>query len=535
MFLQIQITLTVMEVDITMAHRRGWNSLPRELQDMILECSTWQTHDEAGPLAGTDQLAALTTVCRDWQAFFESKLFRRLTLKTEADIQAFAELVQGRRRAHVEWIWLRIELPMYDCQQCHLLESCEDVRVQKSLFTNLVWDLFDVLSSWKIKDARSRGITLELSAHSPSDVHHFNKDLRFRLHDTAWDRWDDRPVSPHNDPFHGWQDGRRVKTIPKTAKLRMFGFGLRFDYASPAVRRRRMRLPKVSVVTSLAVRRQFPRAFAARNSLDPMLRSLTRLGSLAYEPWRGPTDAYQNAHDRNHALLAAESLRSRRKTLKKVSIFESHDDVLYRGPHSDVSRRRNARLFARCLARASHHLEELCVANNIDAFEFFYAFRPGAPPGERRWMAWGDLTTLSLTTQHLVPGPRANDVVLMAAGAAGGMPRLRVMELWNRWARGRVACIFRFRRGQSEAGIELVSTWPARFTEGARAAWAGVAAAAAQRPLPLRVEERRLDAAAAEGQFSVLRHLELVGHMLHPVSLRQIAREDQRRREERVA
>lgn len=532
MSLKIQTVSTSMASESMHTPSRDWNRLPIELQDMILERSLWQTHSEAGSLTGKRQLAGFSTVCRDWQDFFERKSFKRLTLKTQDDIETFGALVQGRRRAYVEWIWLRVELPMYDCQQCHRLDTREDVQVQKATFTNLVWDLFDVLSMWKNKYVRTDGITLELSAHSPSDAHHFNKDLRFRLHDTAWDRWDDRPVSPHNDPFHGCMDGKQVKVIPRDAKYRLFGIGLHFDYNLPSVRRRGMRLPKVSVVASLVVRRQFPRAIAARKALNPMIRSLTRLSGFTYEPWRGPTNIYQRFQDRQYAFLAQEAFKGRRKTLKKVSIFESHDDNFYRAPRNGMSQRRTTRWFSRDLARASHHLEELCVANNIDAFDFFYAFHPRAPPSQRRWMMWKNLKYLSLTTQQLSPG-HTDLVILMAAEAAERMPKLEVMELWNCWSSKGIACIFRFRRGETEASIELKSSWPNGFTAKAEKAWGRVATA--KRPLPLRCKESCWDAGMIDGEYSVLQQLELVEHMLHPISLRQIAREDQRRREERVA
>ncbi|KAI3392864.1 hypothetical protein diail_5039 [Diaporthe ilicicola] len=521
-----------MAESMTRTHSRGWNRLPRELHDMILERFTWHTHSDEGPLAGTDQLAVLATVCRDWQDFFEGKLFQQLTLKTESDIQAFAELVQSRRRAYVKWVWLRIELPLYDCQQCHRHETREDVQVQNTTFTNLVWDLFDVLSKWKNKDVHNHGITLELSAHSPSDAHHFNKDLRFRLHDSAWDRWDARPVLPHNDPFHGWQDGKQVKEIPSDAKYRVFGFGLHFDYKLPSVRRRRMRLPKVSVVTSFVIRRQFSRSFGVRRGLYPMMCSLTRLSTFSFEPWQGPSILYQRKQEWYHAFLVREVLKARRKTLKKVAIFESHDEIFYHPPRNATSHRLGTDLFSRDLARASHHLEELYVAKKVDAFHFFYAFHPKAPPGQKRWMTWKSLKRLSLTTQKLMRG-QTDLVIRMAAEAARTMPQLQIMELWNCWNSRGIACIFRFRRGETEASIELKCTWRDSFTDAAKAAWALVAKA--HRPLPLRWKERFWEPEMPDGEYVVLSQLALVEHMLHPVSLRQIAREDRRRHEERDA
>lgn len=499
---------------------------------MILERYTWHTHSEARGLAETDQLAVLTTVCRDWQEFFEGKLFQRLTLKTEADIQTFAHFVQGGRQVHVEWIWLRVELPMYDCQQCHRMGTRENIQVQKAIFTDLIWKLFDVLSGWKMRDVRNGGVTLELSAHSPSDAHHFNKDLRFRLHDTAWDRWEDRPVLPHDDPSHGWMDGKQVKNVPLHAKYRVFGFGLRFDYSLSSVRRLRMRLPKVSVVTSFILRRQFFRVMAAPKALDPMIRSLTRLNSFTYEPWRGPTIKYQQWQDWHHTYLARNSLESRRRTLKKVAIFESHDEIWYRPPHSAPGQRRTTAWFSWQLARSSHNLEQLYVANNIDAFHFFFAFHAKAPPSQRRWMVWKTLKYLSLTSQFLSPH-YSGMILSMAARAAERMPQLKIMELWNCWSRRGEACVFRFRRGQTEASIEFTNTWLGSLTAEAEAAWARVATL--QRPLAFRCEVRHWNPGFLDGDYAVLEQLELKEHMLHPVSLRQIAREDQRRREERLA
>lgn len=516
---------------------RGWERLPMELHDMILERCTWQCHGQATSQAGINQLAVLTTVCRRWQDFFESKLFQFMTLKTEADIEAFKNLVQGRRRAHVQWIWLRLELPMYDCERCHRVETREEMQVQNENFTNLVWNLFGVLSTWKNKEVRRDGITLELSAHSPSDAHHFNKNLRFHLHDTAWNR-DDRPVLPHDDPFHGWKDGKQIKQVPRHAWYRLVGSGLRFDYNLPSVRRHRMRLPKVSVVSSLVIRRQSARIFKAQTALNPMIRSLTRLSSFTHEPWRGPTGVYQKNQGWLNAILAREALKSRRKTLKKVSIFESHDGIFHRSPYQSTAQRRTTCSFSRFLARSSHHLEELYVANNIEALEFFSAFHPVFHPSRRRWMVWKGLKYLSLTTQYL--SPEYSDwhhglVLLLAAKAAERMPKLEIMELWNCWSERGIACIFRFRRGETEASIELVTTWSSglTLTPAMRAAWTRVATA--KRPLPLRVEARYWNSGIIDGDYCVLRQLELVDRMLHPVSLRQIARDDQRRREERLA
>jgi hypothetical protein len=147
-------------------------------------------------------------------------------------------------------------------------------------------------------------------------------------------------------------------------------------------------------------------------------------------------------------------------------------------------------------------------------------------------MMWKNLKYLSLTSQHLSP-EHSGMILSMAARAAERMPQLKIMELWNCWSRRREACIFRYRREGTEASIELVTTWLGDIPPGAEAAWARVATL--QRPLTFRCEVRDWNPGFMDGDYAVLEQLELKEHMLHPVSLRQIAREDQRRREERLA
>lgn len=115
------------------------------------------------------------------------------------------------------------------------------------------------------------------------------------------------------------------------------------------------------------------------------------------------------------------------------------------------------------------------------------------------------------------------------------MPKLQIMELWNCWITRGIAAIFRFRRGETEASIEFVSSWPEGLSFSAAAKEAGGRVATAHRPLPLRWKHSTWPVGDIDGEHSVLSQLELVEHMLNPVSLRQIAREDQRRREERYA
>lgn len=398
-----------------------------------------------------------------------------------------------------------------------------------------MWAAFETLASWKTEESGRRGITLELSAHSPSDAIHFNKDLNFRIHDKAWDRWDARPVPHHDDPSHHWQDGRQIEQIPLDAKTRVFGrpSGLCFDLDAPIVQRLqgqlpgqpragRVGLPKVSVVESLVIRRQFHRAFSVSRVLCRIFEGLTRLANFTYEPWRRPTIQVGAVWGGEHTLAIYNMLRFKR-TLKTVSIFENFDDVFYSQHLAGLEPYRYSNDVYQFLALASRHMEELYAANNCDARDFFRHFWPTVTPESNGFMVWPNLKNLSLTSMSLEPD-FYNLLITTAAKAAERMPRLEVMEIWN-YGDGE-ACIFRFERSESHAEIELKSTWPAAVSASAEAAWARVAGPRRS----LGIKNVRLDEKLITGAYAVLPLMALTGRLLHPVSRRQIEREDERRR-----
>ncbi|RYP24044.1 hypothetical protein DL765_000772 [Monosporascus sp. GIB2] len=76
--------------------------------------------------------------------------FQRLILH-QAEISDFHKIVQGRRRPLLEWIWLRLELPEYDCERCDQQESTYEKKINNITFTNALWDFFKVLSEWNNK------------------------------------------------------------------------------------------------------------------------------------------------------------------------------------------------------------------------------------------------------------------------------------------------------------------------------------------------------------------------------------------------
>ncbi|KAJ0109558.1 hypothetical protein J7T55_014120 [Diaporthe amygdali] len=489
----------------------GWHSLPTELMTMIIEMLAWP--DTKAPVIEVTRpqtapvFARYSTISRQWQSLIERILFKHLILN-QHDMDCFGRTVTGPRTAFVQHIWLRIVLPAYDCKSCRKEESEEEIVSHNLDYTNAIWQLFGFLSSpaWNEKRHHSaKGITLELSAHSLTDTAHFGKDLKMRSNDTAWGDKNERrvwiPWLTHDDVIHDWQEGRKCRSVvPTGAKRRLFGppRGLCLDRDASFVRLRGAELPEVNAIHALVIRRQFYRAFSIRKGLAKIFRSLPRLQELVYEPWRGPPadlcgldgiPAVQNDPSRPHAqLLYMDTARltrdfdhmhffskvlSDKPNLKRVSIFEDVDDV-------------------------------------------FFEANP-------RTMA--DPKTINPSRPNI-----GDSVICWAAKAAERMPRLEVMELWSSQRFG-FATIFRFERRERQPRIQLLSTRPSHLTEIEEAHWQRVV----DHLYPglgvwLEVEVTLLDMPTILGPASVIDLLMLKDRVLHPVSLRQMHIEDQRRK-----
>lgn len=92
-----------------------------------------------------------------------------------------------------------------------------------------------------------RGVTLELSAHSPSDSSHFFKELGYRSNDTP-ENIKDRRERRYHDPPHGIRNGRRAKLPTLEARMRVCGpaSGLKFDMRAVSARNLNKHCPESS-------------------------------------------------------------------------------------------------------------------------------------------------------------------------------------------------------------------------------------------------------------------------------------------------
>lgn len=266
----------------------SFNSLPAELKTMILDClkdtklrpyvnpsqlSAWRRY-RGMPSSGPQALYAC--VNRDWQEHFEARNMRRLVLGHD-DMEEFRAVMSSCPPRHrlVRGIWLRLELPEYGCNRCNAPESLKEAMEHRKRFTGALEGLFSVLSTFDADD--HPGVTLELSAHSPSDSQHFCKELMNTIADTEEHVSEaNSALVPSDDFRHGWTTGVR-RPLHLDAYLRVFGspYGLRVN-ASKLVAR-------APVVRDLLIRLQFPRYFSIRNGLGPIVERLPRLESIRYE------------------------------------------------------------------------------------------------------------------------------------------------------------------------------------------------------------------------------------------------------------
>ncbi|KAK3940644.1 hypothetical protein QBC46DRAFT_434250 [Diplogelasinospora grovesii] len=458
----------------------SFSRLSPELRLMVLEELLKGYRQRRKGFWCENELSAYAAVSREWQYFFEKENFKSLILHQD-DIPKFGNIVQGQRINFVKWAWLRFEVPAYDCNKCNRKESAVEVRRNNLLFTNAVWDLFVILSTWG-RDGGGGGVTLELSAHSPSDAGHFCKELQYRLHDTAWGgistpRPGDFSEERYNDPAHGWHNFLQFADPGDDAKLRVFGHpnGLGFDLRAQATRRTAGILPNVEVVNSLVIRRQFYRHFSVPRALQPIIQSLTQLREFRYEPWRGLNTRHHFGRvirDEQHCLLFSNVLKDK-KSLRSVSMYEDFDP---RGLHNRSTLEPCSPDLGRALAESSGHLEELHAAHNIDAKDFFHAFWPGQnqnPEG----LEWPNLKRLSLTSRAL--NPQDYDTLIQAAAAAARhMPKLEAMELWtcHKQHFGLFTYWVSHRRdGRTSASLD--TTWQGEISDRAESCWREVAQA----------------------------------------------------------
>lgn len=307
--LLMNVTRHVMDSDRTFS----WALLPVETRLSILEeladprgHSGAETRVEAGQLQPITSLlsrrhiARYAMVCKEWQSCFEKALFGKLILN-QHDFGALSRLVP-RQVALIRHVWLRVELCRYDCPDCDSGSELGRVINANTVVTGeAVYDLFCVLGAWE--GVLRQDLTLELSAHSPSDSEHHFKDFDFNDDDPGEQALGRREIIAPDDPFHGWAGGQRMPMARSITRKRVDKI---FAFPVSAF----VELPIVRSVTRLLLRRQTRRAWSPV-TLENLFKSLPRLETIWFEWWRERWSGGQISRDEGMHAFVLEAHQAR--------------------------------------------------------------------------------------------------------------------------------------------------------------------------------------------------------------------------------
>jgi hypothetical protein len=170
----------------------GWADLPPELRFII-----WN-HAASDYSTEPPKFSNLSTVCREWQQFFETRNFESLTIQQD-DVADFGRTIQAKRLSHIRHLRLHISLPEYDCAQSITPEGPDTAIINELIFTNALCSLMDILATLEtgLNPAKELGFTFELSVSSESDGKHAFRSIRLSdTYDKLARRYPHRPDEP---------------------------------------------------------------------------------------------------------------------------------------------------------------------------------------------------------------------------------------------------------------------------------------------------------------------------------------------------
>ncbi|EQL03295.1 hypothetical protein OCS_00997 [Ophiocordyceps sinensis CO18] len=407
-----------------------WERLPAEIRYAVFEVLVPR---ERGMVL-KHGLSQYSLVCKDWQPFFEKRLYRYLSL-TQDSLHDFRRLVV-RQRGLVKHIWLEIELSDDGCDTCLVCRQPPSRHSHHSNAFQAITRLWQALTSWDRDQVACPpgSLTLEISGQFPR---HLEPIFRYR-----------RTLPVGIDHLYG-----QVHCVSP-------------DCGS--------HLLQVQVVGCFVLRRQTQHAFWPE-AVAGLLHSLPNLGSVTYEPWwplHSPPPAYL---DPGHCRVITEALP---KALRELTLSEDFEDYHSARRAYSMSRTYTSHrpklmgapdaAVGQALAERSLRLVRLSATNIVDAQDFFAAVDPA-------WV-WGSLTSLSLTSHLLVykkPCAHVTCLLVQAGVAALQMPQLKWMSIWN--VTGGNACVFSYEATDEHTMIKWRGTRHMRLDLEVADVWSRVA------------------------------------------------------------
>lgn len=196
----------------------------------------------------------------------------------------------------VKHIWLRIELPNYNCSNgsCRRPETLQQKQKNNQIFTNALFQLLKTLGSWgdgRVYDpVDGTGPVLELSVHSPSDMNHrfdvfaMDKDVyphKFDEHCNHFEFDDYVKRKLQNDHTRGLLCTAAIGDRAGIEHLRMFA-EIELDFSAIEYLQER-KLPRVDSIKGLLIRRQYYRSISPQ-IVTEIARSFRTIGNVTFEP-----------------------------------------------------------------------------------------------------------------------------------------------------------------------------------------------------------------------------------------------------------
>ncbi|KAF5122210.1 hypothetical protein E5D57_012683 [Metarhizium anisopliae] len=446
----------------------SWTSLPAEIRQKILSQVSLPASGTGHKGLGSPKVARFTAVCREWQVFFETCTFRRLVLNPDS-LGEFDAIVRRHdaRLGYIRKLWLRVQLPRYECPDCDETEDEATQRCNNKIFTTCIRSLLGTLKLWDPVRHGGEGLALMLSASSPSDSEHRFRRCEIR-DDYPFHYTEDLYSAPgmvflhrvniaglfsryfHRDRLPPWGDQhlKRVQGTPLRLERQR---GERGRFISPC-----KSFPAVPIVRGLVMRRQFRRDIHVRALSWLLARSFVALEWLHLERTVSLEPQEEISFHQGFQLHLLPSLP---KTLRRLSFTrwkipktERYYDVEQVGsripPHDQD-------FLPREMARLSQRLEQLCPPWQMDTAAFL---RSLVQLRESPGMLESSLKHVIL--RCLLPSSQESrenfeSLALLAANAALSLPQLQVMELWGTCLDGAEsrAYIFRYARQDRRASI----------------------------------------------------------------------------------
>jgi uncharacterized protein DUF6546 len=406
----------------------GWYKFPLELRWMIFghvresgSAQPWRSKVPSSP--------QLPLVCREWHDFFPHDNFRFLVLNQDR-LDDFDRFVSRNipRRAHVEYIILRVRLPEYDCTVCEQREDDETALKNDIIFVETLQRFFALLSTWQAA-AHCYGVHLDIGAYSPSDGQHGFRDARFSreyTHGAGQEVYERhhmaKTIPDDSDTCPAWQRAREGRQPRMGAKRRLLAtLG---DRTAHLFNNCQILFAATPIIRTLDIRRHYYRHISENFLCQILRQALPNLVSFRSETWVHPEDHTQGQFRHEHfAMLAALP-----DTVKHVNLYYQSSSNLRPSNCSDWRFRVWRDDLSRDVANAATGLRVLTACFLIDASDFInYSIFDD--------LHFPDLEYLIMTSQKL---QKSQDAALFIAQLVRAgtliyerMPKLGMMEIVN--------------------------------------------------------------------------------------------------------